>query len=155
MKKIIAIALTAGLTVISARVKAEQKAECFMINPSGEYIDLSAICYVKIPQTPANNNSANSRENPVAAEETNSKNNLSFYGVETVPKNLNSASVRSDLQSNFVFRQLLNSVPVSNNYYNPTRGNYRQRKLFKRIKQGRNVNQDLLESVFESLKNPQ
>ena len=68
IKIIVAIAITSSIAAIAPEVIAQQKQPCYMINYSGEYIDLSSLCYAQPSQTVNNNNSVNSQPREVIRE---------------------------------------------------------------------------------------
>jgi len=132
---IVALAMINYSVAIASEVKAQEYKDCYMINSLGEYIDLSSVCSLRSTQAIPQNNSPNSQSTA-----TFENNNQSEFKVQTYVQELETESPTA--------AELI-SVPTSNNYYNPTGGNYRQRKLFRRIQRGRNVNQDLLRQNFD------
>ncbi len=58
IKTILVVGITSSTVAIAPQVMAQQKQKCYMINSSGDYIDLSSLCYARPSQTVNNNNNS-------------------------------------------------------------------------------------------------
>ncbi len=132
---IVALATINCAIAIIPEVKAQENKDCYMIDSSGEYIDLSSLCSLQSSPRISQNNSIDSQSASTFEKNTQSSLEVQTYVQELETENLNS-------------RQLI-TLPTSNHYYNPTGGNYRQRKLFRRLQRGRSVNPDLSSQNFD------
>ncbi|MGF1486383.1 MAG: hypothetical protein ACFBSE_04645 [Prochloraceae cyanobacterium] len=59
IKNIVAITITSAIAAIAPEVAAQQKQPCYMINSTGEYIDLSSLCYYSQPDRTIDNSTNN------------------------------------------------------------------------------------------------